>query len=157
MGNELARVIGEVLKFREETIAVAESITAGNLQAAFSSNSGSSDYFEGGITAYSLRQKVELLGVDEEEARAVNCVSQNVAREMAKAVSVKFGTDYGIGTAGYAESLGDVEFPYAYYAVSANGAVIKSGRVDGTGLNREAVQMKVCNVALRSLADYLEI
>ena len=43
------------------TLAVAESLTAGLVQARVASVSGSSDYFLGGITAYSLDEKVRHL------------------------------------------------------------------------------------------------
>ena len=59
-------------------IAVAESITSGNLQAAFGSISGASAFFEGGVTVYSLQQKSHLLNIDQQHAIAVNCVSAQV-------------------------------------------------------------------------------
>ena len=68
------------------TVAVAESLTCGNIQASLGSISGASDFFEGGITAYSLRQKVEILGVEREHAAQVNCVSVNVADQMASSI-----------------------------------------------------------------------
>ena len=50
------------------TLAVAESLTSGHLQAAIGARSGASDFFLGGITAYSIDQKVTHLGVDRDEA-----------------------------------------------------------------------------------------
>ena len=157
MGNEAAKMIGELLKSRGERIAVAESISAGNIQAALSSNSWASDYFEGGITAYSLRQKVNLLGIDEQKAREVNCVSQDIARDMAVAVSLKFGTDYGIGTTGYAEPWGEIKEPHAYYSIAHGGIAFRGGCIDGTGLSRESMQIKVSNVVLKDLLYHLDL
>ena len=65
------------------TLAVAESLTAGHVQARIAAVSGASAYFLGGVTAYALAQKVALLGVDRAAAERVNCVSADVARQTA--------------------------------------------------------------------------
>ena len=57
------------------TLAAAESLTCGRVQAAIGSVSGASEYFLGGITAYSLDQKVRHLGVERAAAARVNSVS----------------------------------------------------------------------------------
>src|SRR5262245_51087431 len=93
------KALMDVLKLK---LCVAESITCGNLQAAIGSVSGASTYFEGGITAYSRKQKVSLLGVNDEHARQVDSVSARVAEEMARGVCLKYDVDIGIGTTGYA-------------------------------------------------------
>ncbi len=46
------------------SLAVAESLTCGQVQARIGAVSGASDYFLGGVTAYSLDEKVRLLGVN---------------------------------------------------------------------------------------------
>jgi nicotinamide-nucleotide amidase len=155
MAYGFAFFIGEDLKDLGKTISVAESITGGNIQAAFSSNSGASEYYEGGITAYSLRQKVDLLGIDEKKAEKVNCVSQDISRDMAVAVSEKFGTDFGIGTTGYAEPWGEIKVPHAYYAISDGGIIVREGYVEGHNINRRIMQRKVCTATLRELVEYL--
>ena len=57
------------------TLAVAESLTGGRLQARVTAESGSSAYFLGGVTAYTIESKVRLLAVDRSEAEASACVS----------------------------------------------------------------------------------
>jgi nicotinamide-nucleotide amidase len=54
------------------TLAVAESLTCGQVQAKIGTVAGASRYFLGGITAYSLAQKVRHLGVN--RAHAQRCV-----------------------------------------------------------------------------------
>ena len=46
----------------DKTLAVAESLTCGHLQALVGSVSGASDFFCGGVTAYNIDQKVRHLG-----------------------------------------------------------------------------------------------
>ena len=61
------------------TLAVAESLTCGNVQAHIGRVSGASNFFLGGITAYTLAQKVRHLGVDHDRAAVANCVSGEIA------------------------------------------------------------------------------
>jgi PncC family amidohydrolase len=85
------------------TLAAAESLTAGNVQARIASVSGASGYFRGGVTAYSIAEKVKLLGVNRAAAKRVNCVSARVAEEMAVGAAKLFGADLAVATTGYAE------------------------------------------------------
>lgn len=72
-------------------LAVAESLTCGRLQARIGAISGASDFFMGGLTAYSLDQKVRHLGVDRAEAEAANSVSARIAEQMARGACVLLG------------------------------------------------------------------
>ena len=87
------------------TLAVAESLTCGRLQALIGEISGASEYFLGGITAYTLEQKVRHLGVDRATAKRVNSVSATVAEQMARGVGEMFGSHLGLATTGYGSSL----------------------------------------------------
>ena len=60
-----ANAVGAVLRQDGRTLAVAESLTGGLLASAFARASGSSDWFRGGIVAYSSVVKYDLLGVPE--------------------------------------------------------------------------------------------
>jgi len=141
------------------TIAVAESLTAGKVQDYFGSISGASNFFEGGITAYSIDQKVKFLGVDREHAEKVNCISQRVADEMAIGVSKNFGTDIGIATTGYSEPCPEkgIEKPYAYVAIAWRGTVV--GRrivVDHDGVyDRQAMRGYVLTKVIEALIQFL--
>lgn len=58
-----ADLVGAALKLRGRTLAVAESLTGGLLASAFARASGSSEWFRGGIVAYSSAVKYNLLDV----------------------------------------------------------------------------------------------
>jgi hypothetical protein len=81
----------------KRSLAVAESLTCGHLQARIGSESGASAFFAGGVTAYTLEQKVGLLAVDRAVAEAVDCVSDEVARQMAFGVCKLRGGGSGEG------------------------------------------------------------
>ena len=141
------------------TLAVAESLTAGKLQARIASVSGASSYFLGGITAYSLEQKVRHLGVERAHAEAVNCVSATVAEQMARGVCRMFGAEVGAATTGYAEpapQLG-VSVPFAWWAVVVKTAkdaefAVRTGLVEVAGASRVEVQRRVADAVIEEIA-----
>lgn len=143
------------------TLAVAESLTAGNVQARVAGVSGASGYFLGGVTAYTLEQKVKLLSVNRAAAKKVNCVSAAVAEEMARGVCGLFGADVAVATTGYAEpSPADgVAAPMAWWALvhRRRGRFVRmlSGRVECPGEPRVAVQRIVADAVLAELVGYL--
>lgn len=152
--------IKEIMTTTGKTLAVAESITCGNLQSVLGSVSGASDFFKGGITAYNLGQKTRHLSVDEMHAQQVNCVSDQVAIEMAKGVCAMFGSSIGIGTTGYAEPYTDakIDLPHAYVAVwsSEANSVVTVKRIVGSDLSRSMMQRFVADHAVFLLLQHLE-
>jgi len=101
--EEVVREIGKIARSCTLKIAAAESLTAGRVQTFLGMHSGSSEFFAGGITAYSLQSKVSCLGVDYDHAEGVNCVSERVASEMAVGGGAIFCADVVLATTGYAE------------------------------------------------------
>ncbi|ANV85008.1 competence/damage-inducible protein A [Picosynechococcus sp. PCC 7003] len=106
-GASLPQVIGDFLRTRQETLAVAESCTGGGLGALITSVSGSSDYFLGGITAYANAVKINLLGVNSADLQNQGAVSETVAQQMALGVKQAIGSDWGIGITGIAGPKSD--------------------------------------------------
>jgi nicotinamide-nucleotide amidase len=143
------------------TLAAAESVTCGRVQARVGEISGASAFFLGGITAYSLDQKVRHLGVKRAEARRVNSVSAAVAEEMARGVCGLFGSDLGVATTGYAEPSAEegVAQPFAWWALAhrrrGRFVMLRSGRVECPGAKRIAAQAMVAEAVLGELIGYL--
>ena len=142
------------------TLAAAESLTAGHLQARIASVAGSSEYFLGGLTAYTLEQKVKLLGVNRAHAKAAACVSQRVAVEMAAGACRLFGADLAVATTGYAEPAPKlkVKVPHAWWAIChrrRGAAVVLSGLIEVPGADRTTVQARVAEGVLTELLKYL--
>lgn len=143
------------------TLAVAESLTCGRVQARIGEISGASGFFLGGITAYELAQKVRHLGVDAAEAGEVNSVSALVAEQMAAGVCRMFGSDLGVSTTGYAEpSPADgIAEPFAHWGLvhfrDGRPVAVLSGRVECPGAGRVAAQQRIADAVLAELAAYL--
>ena len=143
------------------TLAVAESLTAGHVQARVAAVSGASGYFLGGLTAYNLEQKVKRLGVNRAHARRVDCVSQRVAVEMAAGAVELFGADLAVATTGYAEPspAAGVTVPLAWWALchrqKGGKLAVISGLVEVPHATRTQVQARVAETVLRELVAYL--
>ncbi len=104
--RELEEVVGALLKERNWTISVAESLTGGLVQDKITNVSGSSAYFMGGIVAYSNEAKMQFLQVREDSLKQFGAVSDVVAREMASGVRQAFGTTIAVSTTGIAGPTG---------------------------------------------------
>ena len=143
------------------TLAAAESVTCGRVQARIGEISGASGFFLGGMTAYTLDQKVRHLGVERASARRVNSVSGDVAGQMACGVCRLFGSDFGVATTGYAEPSAafKVREPFAWWAIARRQgrrlAAVRTGRVECPAANRIDAQVFVADAVLTELAAYL--
>ena len=102
----LEEVIGELLREKGATLAVAESCTGGLLGSRITDVSGSSDYFNRGVVAYGNVAKIEELDVAQELIDRHGAVSPEVAKAMADGVRRRSRTDYGIGITGIAGPTG---------------------------------------------------
>ena len=98
--------IGELLSLHNLKLSVAESCSAGGLSSKICSVSGSSNYFLGGIVAYSNQSKIRDLGVSQHSIQNFTEVSKEVAVQMSEGISKKFNSDFSISTTGYAGPLG---------------------------------------------------
>jgi nicotinamide-nucleotide amidase len=91
------------------TLALAESCTGGLLAARVTELAGASEYFKGGVVAYSNEVKVALAGVAAELIEEHGAVSAEVARALADGARAVFGADVGVGVTGVAGPGGGSE------------------------------------------------
>jgi len=98
----LEAVVGRLLRERGLTLSLAESCTGGQIADRITNVPGSSEYFKGGVVAYSNDLKVSLLGVQPETLEKFGAVSRETALEMAKAARGRFGSDIALSVTGIA-------------------------------------------------------
>ncbi|MFE9256865.1 CinA family protein [Streptomyces sp. NPDC006879] len=101
-GVDLAADILSVLAERDETLAVAESLTGGLVAAELTSVAGASRVFLGSVTAYATEVKRNLLRVNGELLTHHGAVNAEVAAEMAEGVRRLFGAHWALATTGVA-------------------------------------------------------
>ncbi|MFI3279353.1 MAG: competence/damage-inducible protein A [Rikenellaceae bacterium] len=102
----IEELVHEKLIASEQTLAVAESCTGGNIAAKFTALAGASAYFECGVVSYSNQAKESILGVNHSTLAEYGAVSEQVALEMALGVQKISGADFAIATTGIAGPTG---------------------------------------------------
>lgn len=99
---KLEEEIGELLKAKKLSLSTAESCTGGGVAALITSVPGSSEYFKGGIVAYSNEIKTALLYVSAETLKKHGAVSRETVTEMVKGAMNTLKTDCAVATSGVA-------------------------------------------------------
>jgi nicotinamide-nucleotide amidase len=107
--EDLPKVVGELLKSKRMTLAVAESCTGGLLGKMITDVPGSSDYFLGGVIAYSNELKMKLLSVPQIILEKYGAVSKECASYMAEGVIQSLGANIGISITGVAGPTGGTD------------------------------------------------
>ncbi len=157
IGNEeMEEVVGHRLLEKGMTISVAESCTGGQIGHRLTNVAGSSEYFQGGVVAYSNRSKVDLLAVSGVTLERYGAVSGPVAQEMAEGVRSRFGTDLGLSVTGIAgPSGGTSQKPVGTVHLGlAHGAHVLSGQYRFWG-SRVQVKRQSATMALDWVRRYL--
>ena len=150
--TSLEAAIINLLVSRGETVAVAESMTGGELAARFSMVAGSSKAFTGGVVTYTIGAKQQLLGIELTDGP----VSESTARLMAAAVREKLSTTYGISVTGNAGPTPDVDnkpVGMVFLGLATPTEVtVREGKYRGI---RTDIRRRACQVALTTLRDYI--
>ena len=98
----LAEEVGGILVERDETVATAESCTAGLVAATLTRVPGSSEFFWGGVVVYTAEAKVELAGLDPELLEDHGTVSATTTDAIAAAIRARSRATYGVAVTGWA-------------------------------------------------------
>ena len=156
--EELEEIVGDLLRKSRQTVSISESCTGGLIQDKLTNVSGSSEYFIGGITAYSNKSKVTLLGVKESTLKEFGAVSDEVAREMSTGTKLAFGTDFSLSTTGIAGPTGATETKpvgLVFISLAAPGKVISKKFIFGNDrrLNKEAGAQAALEMLRRELLN----
>lgn len=156
VNNDIIEEIKRLLMERKQSLSVAESVTAGFLQAALASANLALQFFEGGITAYNIEQKVMHLKIDKQKGEECNCVSAQTADEMASGACNLFHSDWGISTTGYSTPVPESEFKlFGYFSICFKNEIKISERIDLDKVESEKAQLKYVNIILERFKDLL--
>ncbi|CAA7390206.1 CinA family protein [Chryseobacterium fistulae] len=129
--KNLFKYISESLIVAGDTISVSESVTSGCLQLAFSQMPDASLFYKGGITVYTLPEKVRLLQVDEYEAEDCDCVSENIVETMAIHGAKLFESDWSIATTGYCTPIHNSSYKiFAFFSFAYKGEIVLTKKLE---------------------------
>ena len=154
--ERLESVVGKLLRSRGLTLSLAESCTGGLLGHRLTNVPGSSDYFIGGVVAYSYSAKERVVNVRHNTLYDHGAVSEQTALEMARGARRLFGTDVALsvtGIAGPGGGMPDKPVGLVYIALSARDQEACHRFVWGG--DREANKAHSAQAALEVLVAYL--
>lgn len=158
MKRKTLHIISSRLVMLKETVAVAESVTAGLVTTTLSRAYNATSFLQGGIIVYNLGQKTKHLNVEPIHAEETNCVSAEVAIQMSLAVAQKFCSQWGIAITGYAAPVPALRIKscFAYYAISYKNAIIMSAKMKAPLMRPPQVQQYFVGEVLDTFATQIE-
>ncbi len=152
--EELALKLGRALHVRGWRLATAESCTGGWIAKVLTDVAGSSQWFDGGVVAYSNAAKTELLGVPSETLAVHGAVSEETVRAMADGARRRFAVDLAVAVSGIAGPGGgseDKPVGTVHFAWAAPDRVMAARRIFAG--SRESVRRHTVALALERLVD----
>lgn len=164
LSSDPAGQLGQLLRDREETVAVAESCTGGLISSRITDIPGASAYFELGLITYAYGTKLNQLAVPRELLDEHGAVSQPVAKAMAQGIRDRGGASWGLATTGVAgpgdgsasPPPGTVCIGIAYSAPWGSGESFRTvDRYHFDG-DRTTVKDKIATQALTELSEYVK-
>jgi nicotinamide-nucleotide amidase len=155
--EELEDTVLRLLGDAGQTVATAESATAGDIAARLGKVPGASHGLVGGVAVYATEAKQDLLGVAPEVLEKHGPVAEETTRELARGAKERFGADWGIGVTGVVGpgKKNDLEVGTVFWALAhPDGEVEVHGRqVPG---DRELVIARLGSAALDLLRRRLQ-
>ncbi|AXT37787.1 CinA family protein [Alteromonas sp. BL110] len=103
------QALGDALRAKDWSVSSAESCTGGGIAFAFTSVSGSSDWFNQSWVTYSNDAKQNILGVTEQTLKEHGAVSKQTVKEMAEGVRRNSGAQLAVTVSGIAGPGGGSE------------------------------------------------
>jgi len=152
----LENLIGDLLRARGLKLATAESCTGGLVGDRITNIPGSSDYYLGGVVAYSYEAKVALLGVSWGTLAQYGAVSRETVLEMARGARKALGANIAVSISGIAGPGGGL--PNKPVGTTWTGLSAPEGdwaRIHLFNGDRTQNKASSAEAALKFLADYL--
>ncbi len=154
--NSIEQDVGDLLRRKGLTLGVVESATGGLISHLLTGVPGSSDYYQGSVTAYSNEIKIKVVGVREETIREHGAVSSRVAEEMARGGRKLLAVDICLADTGIAgPGGGTAEKPVGLFYIGLShrkGTYSQKHIFKG---DREQNKRRAAEAALRCLQAYL--
>ena len=149
--------IAELLTQLGYCIGVAESCTGGLVGHIITNTPGASQYFSGGIIAYSNDVKQRVLGVRADTLANYGAVSSETVLEMATGIRRLLSTDIGLAISGIAgPGGGTLDKPVGMVCIGIDTDGYSNAETFYWSGERESIKWQASHQVLKMLAVYLE-
>jgi PncC family amidohydrolase len=152
----LGATVGDLLRQRGQTIAVAESSAGGVINAALVAVPGASAYYLGGGVIYTPKGRAALLGIGKNEIAGIRSASEPFATLLARRVRINLGATWGLSETGAsgptANRYGDAP---GHACIAVSGPVEAANTIETGSADREANMWEFARRALELLESCL--
>jgi PncC family amidohydrolase len=121
----LGSAVGDLLKSRKQSLAVAESSAGGLINASLVAVPGASAYYLGGLIVYTYAGREALLGIGNQDMKGLRSATEPYARLVARRVREKLGATWGLAETGASGPSGN-----RYGDAPGHSCIAVSGPVD---------------------------
>lgn len=155
-----SKEINEILWRYHKTLSVAESCTSGRIASVITTVPGSSQYFKGGLIAYSDEVKTSLLEVDGTVIEEKTPVCEEVVKQMILGANKLFKSDFAVAVSGFAGPVGAengkniVTVGTIWIAVGNEDRIVTTMLEEDNGRDKNLAS--ATNVAIHLLHKYLK-
>src|SRR4051812_9842482 len=149
--ERLAAEVGERLKAKGESVAVAESSSGGLVSAALLSVPGASKYFLGGAVVYTAKARVMLMEIPREALEGMRSASEPYALLLARTARERFGATWGLSETGAAGPTGNPYGDAAGHTCIAISGPVETVITIETGESDRAANMRAFSAAALDL------
>lgn len=156
--DAIAGDLGQRLKDRGETVAVAESSSGGLVSAALLRVPGASKYYLGGAVVYTGKARMVLMDLPREAVAGMRSASEPYALLLARTARERFGATWGVSETGAAGPSGN-----GYGDAPGHSCIAIAGPVeaaitletgsDDRAANMEAFAAAALDLLRRAVAD----
>ena len=148
--DSLEQVVGDGLRERKLTLAVAESCTGGMIAQRLTNVSGASEVCGYGFVTYWEQAKAKMIGADPAASAKYNVVSAPVAAQMALGAAEAAGADIAVSVTGLAgPNGGDAVRPVGtVYLGAARGETVYLKTLSVSRPDRALVRARAAQAAL---------
>lgn len=153
--GSLEEIAARLLKMNNRTLAVAESLTGGEICSRLTGVAGISANFYEGVVCYNRASKMYRLGVPKDVLANYGAVSRETAYAMVKGICKK-PVDIALATTGLAGPAGDEGKPVGLVYIGVGGGDFITVFERTFSGSRNQIREATSNVALFYLIRYLK-
>jgi len=149
--------VAAAMKLAQQTVAVAESSTAGLISASLLAMPGASAYFMGGSVIYTLESRKHILGISRDDVEGLEPLTEAIVMRFAEKARAQLNTTWAVAELGVAGPTGArYGHPPGISVLAVDGPVKLTQTVTTGNSDREQNMWAFTEQAIQLLARALE-